>query len=1613
MKGTAIFRGCKRLLMVLLVAILIVTVFVFCAAAEDEARFTAVSLTAGESVTMNFYASAPADADVLVKFTYKDAKYYPIHPVSYENGLYRFSFYDVAPHSFDYDVTATLYVNGEVCDTRSYSVAEYCAAALSQPTTANVAQALLDYGAIAKWYVGASEKNPGVVGLPIRNQMPVLHDKRLDAADGTETATLDRVGLILSNTISTYFDFTSQTAEPSFKVSVDGTVREARVIPLQGNTYRAIIPMKGTEIFSKIVATVTDAEGNDISRTATYSVAAYLYKSLDSDDEKLTTLVRAIYAYGLCAHELGSHTVEFVSLNEGKQGAMLCSICQKPAFIGLEDAVNGAAYNPTYKTDGTGQYEAWWRLDTGATGNAATDSYVLTETNGSHGFITMTVVADGLDGNIYDTSDPTKIKTNQNEFAFKLVANSSAYGSDFKDAQGNLIGRWSAKHATVSPVFYINDGVMYAVDNTNLGAYPAGGIDLAIGFSYDANGNLVLAYYIDGVYKTTANAGNTLGHSDAIKDGSGKQTGVSELKFRGFTSLYISAYNLTDNKAEVSDLRVVYTNAVGVTENDRFPCGTVYYTQDGVRHEIPAHAFEGSADPSAMEMRSACKYCGKTYAIPYTKICEEEEKEFTSPTSSGGKGEKSYGVPTATEAVFGFELKNGETRNASFAVQWKVNGTKADGSATNSWDYSLGIKLTIDTSGNIKFGDDTIGTLTTDGYTSFLVKITMTQDAETAADITKVDYTIELWMDNVYVGKKTQTRNSAGVKLAFNANNSYFQLSHSLPADNKTTTVYARNIFFAAPTDEPIEIHDWKEAANTTTCFADGILYEQCTVCAAIRETPVKQYIHDIRLSEFDAAGHAVYKCSICRERFAFDAKNYATYKTTSTADKGGWNVVGGDGTVIANGELLLTSLEIGNAQISPDGKNLSSATQGVWGFSLKNSDVRGADFLTQLKVYHTTLNAKDGAGNSISDYWVFNKPGSQLRIKPNGDIYFAGADTGMDLSADAYTDFVMKVTLTENGSSTTVAVELWINGVHAGSSSYDVDVTGASLQNGNSYVQMVVSPAKNAKEENDANTNAMYYDNVFVADVPNTLAEQKQLFEGMSLLHNYTSRVTLKPTCLATGERLYTCISGCGDSYTEVIPKKTVCDMDVVLKGGAISAECPHCGKSWTADASHYYNNYKIKGNVQNLGTRDGTHWWYRLSAGVRTQMYLNYNTSCADIATRKGVFSISVKGIPAGGADWVFQFTNTSSGAVWMNEAGFNGQNAKGLPFLVIYRDGTVRVADNVTNDQGLVDIRFYDILGTLKADAFTNIAVTFERGEGDTLKVEYYINGEHVCTRSIRNILVNNTPSGVYADFTKNNAADLLINSAAFGCTDAPRDAIRVHEHKYVHCGSDELSFSCACGKSFTLTNPIKAAYFSDGKVSSYPLVSLPVIERYKNSVKADASQGYLAITGPINNTTMTNNVDIRVGGANGAPNSKTMVVGMSLSMPEGGLPENGAALNCKVAGAWPNPGLTIDAGGSIYLGSTLIGHLREGEFTQLWIKAVMDASNKRVTFTFYIDGEERASVSKSVSVDLTNETWSSNGNTYMVLQIAKNDKNKLSNRGLYLDNLFVSDALPTFN
>lgn len=1601
---TAISRGCKHLLTVLLVALLIVTVFVFCAAAEDEARFTAVSLTAGETVTMNFYASAPADAEVLVKFTYKDAKYYPTHPVSYENGTYLFSFYDVAPHSFDCDVTATLYVNGEACDTRSYSVAEYCATALSQPAAANVAQALLDYGAIAKWYVGASEKNPGVVGLPIRNQMPVLHDKGQDAADGTETATLDRVGLILSNTISTYFDFTSQTTEPSFKVSVDGTVREARVIPLQGNTYRAIIPMKGTEIFSKIVATVTDAEGNDISRTATYSVAAYLYQCLDSDDEKLTTLVRAIYAYGLCAHELGSHTVEFVSLNEGKQGAMLCSICQKPAFIGLEDAVSGAAYKPTYKTDGTGQYEAWWRLDTGATGNASTDSYVFTEANGSHGFITMTVVADGLDGNIYDTSDPTKIKKNQNEFAFKLVANSSAYGSSFKDAQGNQIGRWSAKHATVNPVFYINDGVMYAVDNTNLGAYPAGGIDLAIGFSYDANGNLLLAYYIDGVYKTTANAGNTLGHSDAIKDGSGKQTGVSELKFRGFTSLYVSAYNLTDSKAEVSDLRVVYTNAVGVTENDRFPCGTVYYTQDGVRHEIPEHAFEGSADPSAKEMRSACKYCGKTYVIPYTNIYEKDGRPFISTNTA--KSENAYSVPTATGTAFGFELKDGTPKDATFVVQWKLNG---------NWSYSPGnLKLEVLADGTVKFGGETVGKLSTQDYTAFLIKMSLTPDAALDADITKTTYTAELWIDNKYVTTKTQTVNTPGVRLALNASGSYVQLSNNLTTSaENTSTIYSRNLFFAVPSDEPIEIHDWKEAANTTTCFADGILYEQCTVCAAIRETPVEQYIHDIRLSEFDAVGHAVYKCSICRERFAFDAKTYATYKTTSTADKGGWNVVGGDGTVIANGELLLTSLASGNAQVSPDGKQLSSATQGVWGFSLKNSDVRGADFLTQLKVYHTTLNAKDGEGNSISDYWVFNKTPSQLRIKPNGDIYFAGADTGMDLSADAYTNFVMKVTLTENGSSTTVVVELWINGVHAGSSSYDVDVTGATLQNGNSYVQMVVSPAKNANGESAANTNAMYYDDVFVADVPNTLAAQKQLFEGMPLLHNYTNRVTLKPTCLATGERLYTCISGCGYSYTEVIPEKTVCDMDVVLKGGAISAECPHCGKNWTGDASHYYINYKIKGNVQNLGTRDGTHWWYRLSAGVRTEMYLNYNTSSADIAARKGVFSISVKGIPEGGADWVFNFTNTSSGAVWMNEDGFNGQNAKGLPFLVIYRDGTVRVADNVTNDQGLVENKFLDILGTLKADAFTNIAVTFERGEGDTLKVEYYINGEHVCTRSIRNILVNNTPCGVYADFTKNHTADLLINSAAFGYTDAPRDAVRVHEHKYVHCGSDELSFSCACGKSFTLANPVKAAYYSDGKVNSYASVSLPVIEKYKNLVKADASRGYLAITGPINSTTMTNNVDIRVGGTNGAPNSKTMVVGMSLSMPEGGLPENGAEINCKVAGAWPNPGLTIDAGGSIYLGSTLIGHLREGEFTQLWIKAVMDASNKRVTFTFYIDGEERASVSKSVSVDLTNETWSSNGNTYMVLKIAKNDSNKLSDRGLYIDNIFVSDALPTFN
>ena len=72
------------------------------------------------------------------------------------------------------------------------------------------------------------------------------------------------------------------------------------------------------------------------------------------------------------------------------------------------------------------------------------------------------------------------------------------------------------------------------------------------------------------------------------------------------------------------------------------------------------------------------------------------------------------------------------------------------------------------------------------------------------------------------------------------------------------------------------------------------------------------------------------------------------------------------------------------------------------------------------------------------------------------------------------------------------------------------------------------------------------------------------------ALGHNYTSEVTLEPTCEEEGTRTYTCSNGCGETYPEVIPAlghnytSEITKPATCVETGIKTFTCTKCGDTY-----------------------------------------------------------------------------------------------------------------------------------------------------------------------------------------------------------------------------------------------------------------------------------------------------------------------------------------------------------------------------------------------------------------------------------------------------------------
>lgn len=244
------------------------------------------------------------------------------------------------------------------------------------------------------------------------------------------------------------------------------------------------------------------------------------------------------------------------------------------------------------------------------------------------------------------------------------------------------------------------------------------------------------------------------------------------------------------------------------------------------------------------------------------------------------------------------------------------------------------------------------------------------------------------------------------------------------------------------------------EATGTCVCGATTTKVIDCTLVAT------------------GIADNAVtYECKNCHKAYTMNVAKYDDFSSGSASSGRTWNLADFDSatTVVADGSVLFSATPSGatngNAIISPATQNVITGTDAVIiGFDLKNTDERAKDFVIQWRI-------PCSLGN-----WNFDGT-TKMYVKPNGSIEFNGKDTGIDISKTEFTSFFMKATLTTDGTNTTLAIDLFVNGVYVDTTTKTVAATGVSFQTSGAYPQVCL--------QNNGGANKMYYDNLFLADVP------------------------------------------------------------------------------------------------------------------------------------------------------------------------------------------------------------------------------------------------------------------------------------------------------------------------------------------------------------------------------------------------------------------------------------------------------------------------------------------------------------------------------------------------
>ena len=285
----------KRVLAMLVAAILLMGAFAVNVSAEATTAIEEWNIVLGDQIGANFYVNVPENtADAAVKVTVADRT--ETHALTAPNskGLYKVSV-NVAAAQMTEEITLQLVADGTEYAPVSYSIREYAEHILKgnySDDVKTVVKHMLDYGAAAQTYFGVQTENLANAGykMDYTAQYPAEYPEL--AVEGQLAGVrLYGASLVMDSKVAMHYYFAADSVE-DVTFSVNGVNYPAA--KKNGLFYVEVPGILPQQYGNSIVLC---AQKGDEKLDVTYSPLTYMVRMSQKGSEEMKALVNAMYGY--------------------------------------------------------------------------------------------------------------------------------------------------------------------------------------------------------------------------------------------------------------------------------------------------------------------------------------------------------------------------------------------------------------------------------------------------------------------------------------------------------------------------------------------------------------------------------------------------------------------------------------------------------------------------------------------------------------------------------------------------------------------------------------------------------------------------------------------------------------------------------------------------------------------------------------------------------------------------------------------------------------------------------------------------------------------------------------------------------------------------------------------------------------------------------------------------------------------------------------------------------------------------------------------------------------------------------------------------------------------